>query len=93
MNVSLTINHYSFHLDLENNETVEQLINELPLTLHFKELNNNEKYATLPKPLPTNSIQIDSIENGEIMLFGKRTIVLFYQDFKTKYTYTRHSKS
>ena len=55
----------------------------------MKELNNNEKYYDLPHSLPTNSSNPGTIQNGDLMLYGSKTIVLFYKTFPTSYSYTR----
>ncbi len=60
----------------------------LPLNITMSELNGNEKYDTLPKKLPTASQAVATIEAGELMLFGTDTLVLFYENFSTSYSYT-----
>ncbi|MPN62234.1 hypothetical protein SDC9_209981 [bioreactor metagenome] len=61
----------------------------LPLTINMIELNGNEKYFDLPKSLPTNSSNPGTIKNGDLMLYGSKTLVLFYKTFSTPYNYTR----
>ncbi|MCY1534482.1 Cyclophilin-like family protein [compost metagenome] len=62
---------------------------QVPLTLDMSELNGNEKYADLPKPLPTNASRPGTIRNGDLMLYGSDTLVVFYETFRTSYSYTR----
>jgi hypothetical protein len=64
----------------------------LPLTLHMDELNNNEKYAQLPQSLPTNASVPANIQSGDLMLYGSKTLVLFYKGFSTTYSYTKIGK-
>ncbi|MFN8347023.1 MAG: cyclophilin-like fold protein [Spirosomataceae bacterium] len=64
----------------------------LPLTLPMNELNNNEKYAQLPKNLPTDASVPKSIQSGDLMLYGSNTLVLFYKGFTTSYSYTKIGK-
>lgn len=64
----------------------------LPLTLNMDELNNNEKYAQLPQSIPTNASVPVSIQSGDLMLYGSRTLVLFYKSFSTSYSYTKIGK-
>ncbi|OYU65029.1 MAG: hypothetical protein CFE22_15730 [Cytophagaceae bacterium BCCC1] len=64
----------------------------LPLTLHMIELNNNEKFAQLPKSIATNTSVPASIQSGDLMLYGSRTLVLFYKGFSTSYSYTKIGK-
>jgi hypothetical protein len=64
----------------------------LPLTIKMNELNNNEKYADLPKGLPINASVPPSIQTGDLMMFGSRTLVLFYKGFTTSYSYTKIGK-
>lgn len=64
----------------------------LPLTLTMNELNNNEKYAHLPKSLPMNVSVPKNIQSGDLMLYGSNTLVLFYKGFTTSYSYTKIGK-
>jgi hypothetical protein len=61
----------------------------LPLTINMTELHGNEKYYDLPKSLPTNSSNPGTIKNGDLMLYGSKTLVLFYKTFSTSYRYTK----
>ncbi|KAK9249807.1 hypothetical protein V1507DRAFT_469580 [Lipomyces tetrasporus] len=55
----------------------------------MSELNGNEKYADLSTTLPTAPTNPGSIRAGDLMLYGSRTLVLWYEDYSTSYTYTR----
>jgi len=61
----------------------------LPLTLDMEELNGNEKHAELPTPLPAKASQPGTIRNGDVMLYGSKTLVVFYKTFESSYPYTR----
>lgn len=61
----------------------------LPLEVNMIELNNNEKYCDLPNSLPTNSSNPQIIKSGDLMLYGSKTLVLFYKSFSTSYSYTK----
>lgn len=91
-NMIMTINETDFEVTLEQNETVEALLDLLPLTFTMKDLNSNEKYYYLDQDLPSNSQAVSKIEAGDIMLFGDNCIVIFYKSFSTSYTYTRIGK-
>ena len=60
-----------------------------PFWADMIELNQNEKYQDLPRSLPTRSSVPERIRCGDLMLYGTRTLVLFYKDFPTTYPYTR----
>lgn len=85
----ITIGTSSFSATLQNNATVGDFIERLPLTLTMNELNNNEKYADLEESLPTNASNPGTIQNGDLMLYGSNTLVLFYKSFSTSYNYTK----
>ena len=76
----------------EISENAKAFIKMLPLTLSMEELNGNEKYHYLDKPLPTDSSRVESISCGDLMLYGSDCIVLFYKKFSTPYSYTKIGK-
>lgn len=85
----ITIGRKIYEATLEDNLTVAKLKSLLPLTLKMTELNGNEKYHHLSTRLPTDAISPGSIENGDLMLYGDNSLVLFYKTFETTYRYTR----
>lgn len=87
--VKVTINDKEFNIILEDNKTVKELIKMLPLEVLMNELNGNEKYYYLEKTLPTDSKRVEKIQTGDVMLFGNNCLVIFYETFKTSYSYTK----
>ena len=59
------------------------------MTVNMKELNGNEKLYRLPSDLPTNPSNPEKIKNGDLMIYGSNTVVLFYKTFPTSYSYTK----
>lgn len=53
------------------------------------ELNGNEKHAELPAALPVDAVRPGMISEGNVMLYGTRTLVVFYAPFRSAYAYTR----
>ena len=92
MEIKIFIGTSSFSATLENNATAKAFIERLPLTITMTELNNNEKYFDLPENLPANASNPEIIRNGDLMLYGSNTLVLFYKSFSTSYSYTRIGK-
>ncbi len=90
--ITLTVSGKQFTATLENNATANAFTEMLPLTLNMKELNANEKFAELPKSLPTNQYNPGTIQVGDILLYGSSTIVVFYKKFDTPYSYTKIGK-
>ncbi|SQI41431.1 Uncharacterized conserved protein [Leminorella richardii] len=86
--IKMTIHQQSYDVELEDNPTTKALIKRLPLTLTMQELNGNEKFADLSSTLPISPIGPGTIHEGELMLYGRQTLVLFYQTFQTSYSYT-----
>ena len=83
------INNKEYIINLENNETVNSLINLLPMEITMNELNGNEKYIYLDNTLPTNSYNPNRINAGDVMLYGNNCLVIFYKSFDTSYSYTK----
>ncbi|GGN32257.1 MULTISPECIES: cyclophilin-like fold protein [Marinomonas] len=85
----ITIGERRFSATLAATAAAEEFASMLPLTLNMEDLNRNEKHTDLPKNLPTHKYQPKTIENGDIVLWGSRTLVVFYKTFDTSYSYTR----
>ena len=79
----------SSNLSAFDSETAAAFKALLPLTVDMEELNGNEKKYDLSKSLPTNSFNPKTINSGDLMIWGDRTLVLFYKTFPTQYSYTR----
>lgn len=90
--ITLTINDKKFTVVLENNQTAQDFIEQLPLSIEMNDLNGNEKYYYLDETLFANESQVERIEKGDIMLFGNDCLVVFYQSFPTSYSYTKIGK-
>ena len=88
-NLKITINNKEYELLLEDNETVQSLIKQLPLDLTMNELNGNEKYVYLEESFPINPDTPNKIEIGDVMLYGNNCLVIFYKSFNTTYQYTK----
>lgn len=90
--IKITVNSLIFTATLLDNNSAKAFKEMLPLTINMVELNNNEKYFDLPNSLPTNSSNPQAINSGDLMLYGSKTLVLFYKTFSTSYSYTRLGK-
>lgn len=86
--IEIIVGSKTFSAALYDNTAANELINMLPLTLNMSELNGNEKYYYLDADLPTNASRPSEIRAGDIMLYGKSCLVLFYESFTTSYSYT-----
>lgn len=87
--MKIKIGNSTFAATLYDNATAAAFKSLLPMTLKMVELNSNEKYVDLPRGLPTNASNPGTIQNGDLMLYGSSTLVLFYKTFSTSYNYTR----
>ena len=85
----MTVGARRFAITLTDNSAARALAAQLPLTLDMSELNGNEKHGELPNALPAKASRPGTIRNGDLMLYGSRTLVVFYLDFDSSYSYTR----
>jgi len=85
----MTVGDRRFAITLTDNAAARAFAELLPLTLDMPDLNGNEKHVSLPKTLPTNANRPGTIRNGDLMLYGSNTLVLFYLTFDSSYSYTR----
>lgn len=84
----MTIGEHRFSITLVDTEAARAFAAMLPLTIDMADLNGNEKHAELPNSLPANATRPGTIRNGDLMLYGSRTLVLFYLTFNSSYSYT-----
>jgi hypothetical protein len=85
----ITVGERRFAVTLADTEAARAFVAGLPLTLNMTDLNGNEKKFDLPKDLPANASRPGTIRNGDLMLYGANTVVLFYLTFDSPYSYTR----
>jgi hypothetical protein len=87
--MTIKIGPSTFTATLEENPTVAAFKAMLPMTIKMTELNGNEKYYRMGRELPSKAAAPGKIQNGDLMLYGADTLVLFYKSFPTTYSYTR----
>jgi hypothetical protein len=85
----MTVGERRFAITLADSAAARAFAAQLPLSLDMVELNGNEKYADLPEALPSEARRPGKIENGDVMLYGTSTLVVFYARFNSSYSYTR----
>lgn len=87
--MKITIGTHVFTATFNESATVTAFKAKLPLTINMTDLNRNEKFFDLAFSLPTNASNPENIQNGDLMLYGSNTLVLFYKTFSTSYRYTK----
>lgn len=85
----ITINEQEFDIHFYDNETVNQLFEQLPITITMNDLHGNEKYYYFQNHFSTNSESVNYVEAGDVMLFQENCLVIFYESFNTSYQYTK----
>lgn len=90
--IKIKVNSKDFTATLLSNKTTEDFIKLLPLTIKMEDHLRNEKHVDLATKLRINPSNPGTIQNGDIMLFGSKTLVLFYDSFQTSYSYTKLGK-
>lgn len=92
MIIEMKIGQRSYDIELDDNPTAQALIQQFPLTLTMQDLNGNEKFADLSDNLIVNHVSPGTLHKGDLMLYGRKTLVLFYETFQSSYRYTTIGK-
>lgn len=92
LKIQVTAGGKAFTATLEDNAATAKFRQLLPLRLDMPDLNANEKHVRLPEPLPTDLTKPGTIRAGDLLLWGDDTLVLFYETFRSSYSYTRLGK-
>jgi hypothetical protein len=87
--VKIKVGSNTFTATLFDNETATEFKSRLPLTPLMDDLNGNEKKCDFSKAFPTDPFNPGTINQGDLMIWGGNTLVLFYKTFPTPYSYTR----
>ena len=90
--INISINGIDYSATLEDNDTANEFLNKLPLTITLTELNGNEKYYYFDETFTNHPTKIGQIHTGDLMLYGNDCFVLFYETFQTSYSYTKIGK-
>jgi hypothetical protein len=85
----MTVGKHRFAIALDDNPSTRELLKRLPLSLDMTDLHSNEKYAAVQPPLPTQPYRPGTIHNGDFLLYGADTLVVFYKTFDSSYRYSR----
>ena len=87
--MKITVGAAAFKATLYDNATATAFKKLLPLTITMDDLNGNEKHAEISSKLPLNIVNPGTIQNGDLMIWSSKTLVLFYKTFSTSYSYTK----
>lgn len=90
--MQMAVGEHHFTITLVDTETARAFASLAPLTLAMTDLNSNEKHADVMVSLPRNPKAPGMITAGDLMLYGSKTLVVFYKTFQTPYSYTRIGK-
>ena len=86
--ITIRVGDKAFAATLSNNPTAAAFEKLLPLSITMTDLNGNEKFGELSAGVPTRASIPPAIQAGDVMMYGSRTLVLFYKSFRTRYSYT-----
>ena len=81
MQISVTVNGAPFTATIEDTDAGKALLARLPLSLTMDELHGNEKYCYTGESFGGEQHVPETIEAGDLMVFGSDCLVLFYETF------------
>ena len=90
--MKIQIGEYIFYASLENNTSVDaliQMMKETPIVINMRDYSGFEKVGSLGTTLPDSNSQITT-QAGDIVLYNKDQIVVFYDSNSWSYTKIGH---
>ena len=87
--VRIIIDGNEFTMTLADTAAAQNFKEILPATMYMSELNGNEKDNYTGYDFDADPRKVSYINRGDVMLYGKDCVVLFYRSFNTSYSYTR----
>ena len=90
--MKIQIGEYIFYASLENNTSVDaliQMMKETPIVINMRDYSGFEKVGSLGTTLPDSNSQITA-HAGDIVLYNKDQIVVFYGSNSWSYTKLGH---
>lgn len=90
--MKIQIGEYIFYASLENNTSVDaliQMMKETPIVIDMRDYSGFEKVGSLGTTLPDSNSQITA-QAGDIVLYNKDQIVVFYGSNSWSYTKIGH---
>lgn len=90
--MKIQIGEYIFYASLENNTSVDaliQMMKETPIVINMRDYSGFEKVGSLGTTLPDSDSQITA-QAGDIVLYNKDQIVVFYGSNSWSYTKIGH---
>ena len=85
----MTVGEHLFAFTPADNDAARAFNDMMPMSINMADLHNNEKFTALSKALPVSASRPGTIQSGDLMLYGDKTLVVFYQTFDSTYSYTR----
>lgn len=79
--IKITVGSSTFTATLSDNAAAAAFQALLPLTLKMEDVNGNEKFYRLSRPLPVAAANPGIVHEGDLMLWGAGGLVLFYKTF------------
>lgn len=87
--IQIQVGGRTFNATLIDNPSTRVLVKKFPMAIVMNDLYSNEKYFCSLDSLPTKQERIGNIKTGDIFLYGTDCLVIFYENFKTSYSYTK----
>jgi hypothetical protein len=77
--IRISVNNQTFAAQLADNSTARDLLDQLPLTLRFRDFNRVEKIAKLPRPLTMEGVPAgDDPDVNDIGYYAPSGDLVFY---------------